>query len=142
MPEVSVFEAAIDLAAATDVTMAAAMLTFDAPFAAVAEVSSADVAADRPASETALPLPPSQVTRSHSPLRVQRLARLDAFESFDNLLLLADSANELAVSQASAARSTADEVLGSGDTESSEEDSLGASLATPWNDRPQLESAF
>jgi hypothetical protein len=58
------------------------------------------------------------------------------------LLLLADSANELADSRSTVSRSIADEVLGRGDNESSDWDTLGASLAAPWSERPELESVF
>lgn len=136
LPQEIEFEAAIDVTAAIEVAMVGPWAPVQARSAALVEDSVA--AADRPASEVAATVPLLEAIRSRTSTRVQRLARMDVFESVDSLLLLADAANELAVAQAGTICSTTVEVpVGSGD-ELSTWDTLGAA----WAASQELELAF
>jgi hypothetical protein len=136
LPQEIEFEAAIDVTAAIEVTMVGPLAPFQARSAALVEDSLA--AADRPASEVAATVPLPEAIRSRTSTRVQRLARMDAFESVDSLLLLADEANELAMAQASVGRSAKSEVSVIGDDELSAWDTLGSASAASG----ELELAF
>jgi hypothetical protein len=128
--------AAIDVTAAIEVAMVGPWAPVQARSATLVEDSVAG--ADRSASEVAATIPLPEAVRSRTSTRVQRLARLDAFESVDSLLLLADEANELAVAQASGGRSAESEASLSGNDELSAWETLGAA----WAASGDLELAF